>query len=174
MVGMGLYLWQTVRGKIRPHAFTNVVNCVVTLIVFAGMLEEGAGAAAWRMGMMALLTGLVALACLRQKMDYIRRVDMAMLVASLMAIPVWMATGDPGMAIWWVLAVEMFAVVPAIRKAYVLPREDAAVTWALSGISQGLSLVAMQTFSVPVMAYFVIWMGVCAAMVSVLLWRRRV
>lgn len=174
MANMGWYLLRTIRGEIRPHVFTNLVNGLVTLIVFVGMLSLESGPAAWRTGLMGVLCILVAAATARQGIGYVSRSDVVMLVAALAAIPIWKMTESPDYAIAWILFIEASAVVPSFRKAYELPHEDSPLVWSLSGVSQLLALVALENPTWSVVLYFVIWVFMSFGCAGIMVWRRRV
>lgn len=167
------YLWMTVTGRIRPHAFPYLVWTVVTTIVFAGMWAVDSGAAAWRTAMMAAFCAAVGISALRNGLGYIKRVDVVVLVMSLLAIPLWIWTQDPDAAIFWLLVVEILAAVPALRKAYDLPWEDSPLAWGLSALGQAMCLVALPEFRWSVVAYFAVWSLVCWIGTAVMLLRRR-
>lgn len=167
------YLHLIVKGVIKPHAFPLFVWTVVTFIVFAGMVGAEAGPALWRTGVCGVLCLITTLFCLRNGFDYVRRFDVLVLAGALMAVPVWLLTGDADTALLWTLVVEVLGTLPAIRKAYMLPDEDSVLAWNLSAVGQLISVAALTQLRLPLVLYFVVWAVMCFAAALVLVLRRR-
>lgn len=114
-------LWRIWRGDVKPHAFSILIWFVLTIIVFINMQVQGAGDAAWRTGFMAFALLLNLLFSARHGFGYIKKVDWYFLIAGMMTIPVWLASGDPDVALLWLLLVDLAGTFPTVRKAYELP-----------------------------------------------------
>lgn len=170
------YLTLAYLRRIRPHAFTLLVYLIVTCSVAAGMYGEGDRGAAIRMAFPAPLYILMLFLTCRQGVDYIKRIDIAMLVLSVMAMPVWMLTESPRAAIGFLAVVEGFGMVPAFRKAYDLPWEDSALSPAISATAMLLALAAVQdpSESWATALYLLYWVMLCTTLTVIISFRRSV
>jgi hypothetical protein len=59
------YLFDTIKGKIKPHPFTWILWTLLTLIVFFAQFYDGAGPGAWGTGVIGLICIFITVACLR-------------------------------------------------------------------------------------------------------------
>ena len=153
-----------------------LVYFIVTVSMAAGMLGEGASNAAFRMFIPAPLYILIFTFSVRRGVEYIRRIDVAILGLSLLGLPLWWFTNSPRAAIFFLAFVEGVGVVPAFRKAYVLPFEDSFLTPLLSASAMLLAAVAVEnpTASWGTTLYLSYWVVICVALSGLIWWRRNV
>ncbi len=170
------YLTLTYLKRIRPHAFTLLVYFIVTISVSVGMYLEGDVGAALRMGIPAPMYIFMLIMTLRRGVEYIRKIDAAMLCLSLLAMPLWWLTDSPRAAILFLALVEGFGIIPGFRKAYHLPHEDSMASPMISATAMLLALAAVRDpFSSWATAlYLAYWTMLCTAMAILIGWRRRV
>jgi hypothetical protein len=170
------YLYLTYQERIRPHAFTILIYFIVTISVSLGMFGEGASAVALRMFIPAPLYILMLFFSVRRGIEYIRRIDGVMLGLSLLALPLWWLTASPRAAILFLAIVESAGIVPAFRKAYVLPFEDSLVSPLLSAIAMLLAAIAVNdpAASWATTLYLIYWVLICVALAGLIGWRRRI
>jgi hypothetical protein len=171
--GMIYYISYIFHGRFKPHFFSWLVWTAVTAIVFAGLVAEHSGPAAWRTGLMTVMCLVIALLSLRNGFGYIKKIDFYTLLSSLAAIPIWLVNKDPSWAIIWLLAVEGAATLPAIRKAWHLPWEDSLVACSCSTASNILSIFALTSASAAPAIYYAGWSVILMSYFCVIVWRRR-
>lgn len=142
-IGLTLYALRCIwLGVHRPHAFSILVWFLLSSLAFFNMWSQGVGIVAYRTGYMAFILLINFLFCLRQGMGYVRPVDWVLLILALAAVPVWFVTGDPDVALYWMLLIELIATVPTLRKAYVLPYEMSIKITALTALAQFLQMLS--------------------------------
>lgn len=132
------------RGSVKPHLFTWALWFLMSSIIFTAQYVEGAGAGSWMTGMNALVCLVVALLSLRQGVKYITRSDIVLLVAALLAIPLWLTTHTPLWSVIILCVIDVIAFMPTIRKSWFAPRTESILTYIGGVISCSLALVALE------------------------------
>lgn len=168
------YLTLTYLRRIRPHAFTLLVYFIVTCSVAAGMYGEGDKAAAIRMALPAPLYIFMLVLTYRQGIEYVKRIDIVMLVLSLCAMPLWWYTDSPRAAIGFLALVEGLGMVPGFRKAYNLPFEESSLSPLISAMAMALALAAVKDpyESWATALYLAYWVVLCGLLSALVAWRR--
>ncbi len=164
--------WQIYRRIIQPHAFTVLVWSVVTSIVFFSMLAEGAGAAAWRTALIAVMTFLNFVLSLRNGFGYINKFDVAMLVAALSGIPLWIVMDDPEISLFWLTAVGFCGTVPTIRKAWNFPHHFSAWVYFFTCVAIFMQMASLTVMTPGIVTYLSVT-GATFLLISALLVYRR-
>lgn len=167
------YLRDIFRGKTRPHIFTWGVWGVLTSIVLAAQITEGAGAGAWVTGLFAACTFVIFALSLKYGEKTITRGDWAMLAAALLAIPLWLLTDDPLWSVVLVCLIDTLAFMPTFGKSWRKPHEETLQTYALGATSFFLSLFALETLSLSTILYPATLVSINVAFVAMVLWQRR-
>lgn len=164
------------RGEIKPHAFSVFIWALLTGIAFINMLLQGIDETAYRSGLMSVLLLINFFFCLRQGFGYITRSDWYFLSAALFTIPLWLATNNPDLALYWLLIIEILGTIPTLRKAWVLPYELSATVYFFVAFAQVLQLSSLMTsghhYSFALFLYMVMFPAMWMGAVFVLLYRR--
>lgn len=99
-------------------------------------------------------------------------VDWAVLILTLAAIGVWQLMDNPSGSIVLITFIDVFAYVPTIRKAFYKPFEENAVLFVLDTVKWGLSLFALEAFTISTWLYPVAMALISSTVVIVLLIQR--
>lgn len=153
LVNAAYSLWLVASGQTRPHAFSLLVWLIIAAITCFNLMEQGAGAAAWRTVLTALACGINFLICLRHGFGYINRFDITVFVGALLGIPVWLVS-SPEVSLYWLLLVQLFGGMPTMRKAYGRPYDLSVVVYTMAGAGFVLQLLALETYAFGMMLYF--------------------
>ncbi len=167
------YLWSMWRGHTRPQAFSWILWGLLTGIGFAAQLAGGAGPGAWNTGCSTLFCLSVALISIFQSGLRASRTDWIMFMIGLLALPLWYFTSDPIWALVLVMSIDGIAFWLTLKKAWMLPKEELAFSYAVYGVSILFALFAMQHYNVITVVYpvFIFFGNITIA--SVVLMRRR-
>ena len=168
------YCWMALRGRIKPHAFTWIVWAPVMGINAAARTTAHAGPGAWASwtGFGAVIA--VAIIASFKGERQITRGDIIALVAALSAIPLWMLTEDPLLAVILVTFIDAVAYYPTIRKSWLRPREEAVFNFAASNAVHVLSVLATVSYSWTTLLYPLVVFTCNTVLIGIILWRRRV
>lgn len=164
------------KGTHKPHAFSVMIWVVITVIAFINMLEQDVGIAAYRTGLLAILLTINFCVCCRHGFGYVTRSDWIFLGAAFAAIPLWVTTGNPDIALLWLLAVETAGNVPTFRKAYVLPHEVSPTIFFFVALGQSLQgasvLLDPHEFSWAILLYVLLFPLQFLSLSALVCWRR--
>lgn len=132
------------KGRTKPHAFSWIIWSLVTGITAAAQIVSHGGAGAWVTIIEALATAGVGILALCGKGETnITRGDKIGFCASLSAIPLWIATGDPLWSVILVTAISVSGFWPTFRKSWPQPWGEVAQTYLLAAPAYGLSIAAL-------------------------------
>lgn len=153
LVSYSFYFKGIFFGNTKPQPFSWFIWSVLSAVAFAAQLTANAGPGAW-------ITGFTAVACLiisiiaSFKMDWrFRALDWLSLFAALAALLLWHYTNSSDLAVVLVSLAYALGFVPTFFKGYNKPGEETAVTFALNSIKFGISLIALNSFSVTTWFY---------------------
>jgi hypothetical protein len=170
--GTGPYLVGTLRGQIRPHAFTWLIWSVTTLIAFVGQLVGGGGIGAAAAGASACIgVAISGYAFWRGNRSY-TRLDWLCLAGASVALVAWVFTGGPLTALILIALVDATGAVPTIRKAFVKPHEEGISPFILANVKWLLAICALDHLNALTLLFPVTTTAVNSAIISVVLARR--
>lgn len=135
------------RGGTRPHVFSWLIWGTISSIGFAAQAAEGAGPGSWARGFgSATCFVLVAISFFKGEKD-IKRGDWATLAVALSAIPLWVLTRTPFWSVLIVCFIDTIGYLPTVRKSWLKPREEMAVSYLFSCLGAGFSLLAIEQYT---------------------------
>lgn len=147
------YILSTLKGRTKPHVFSWLVWGLATAITFIAQLTDQAGAGAWTTGFSAGCLLLIAGLAFFYGEKNITRSDWISFLATLFAIPLWMLTKDPTLSIIMITLIDSVAYYPTYRKSWGNPWEEMSFKYILTALKHGLSLMAMNNYSLVTILY---------------------
>lgn len=158
----------------KPHVFSWLVWGLLGAIAYFAQLSDGAGPGAWVNGVTALICFIIAGIAFSHGEKNITRYDWVTFIGALSAIPVWYFTQNALYAIILVTLIDALGFYPTFRKSWMKPGEENALTYGLSAAKYGLSIFAIENFTMTTVLYSASLVVMNAAFVGMLLWRRSV
>ena len=181
VIGNVSYLRDAFTGKVSPHPYTWFVWTIVSLVTFFGQLQKGAGIGALPTGVAEGFTVLVFLASLwRYAADRrgrkggtgetgkIRRIDTYFLVAALLGLIPWALTKDPTVSVAVVVAIDVIAFVPTLRKAWARPDTERPLLFQMNVARHALALFSLEAYNVATTLHSVAMICTNSAMAALL------
>lgn len=168
------YLIGVFKKTLKPHAFSWIIWTLMTSIIFAAQLADGAGPGAWAAGVTAVTLFIIALGSLRNKGYKITLSDKISFLGALLAIPVWIITANPLWAAIIVTVIEALGFFPTYRKAFYHPEHESILAFLLTILKYSLALIALENYSVTTMLFPIALIILSATLVVEIWWRRRV
>jgi len=172
-VGYIPYIRDTIKGKTTPHVYTWFIWGFVTAIAFALQVAGGAGVGAWVTLAVVIVSIGIFLFGLRNGKKDITRSDTAFLILSLVALALWLFAKQPVLSVILVSSIDMLGFVPTIRKSWNKPFSETLFTYELSAFRHGLSLFALQQYSIITWLYPATWTIANLLFSIILIVRRR-
>ena len=147
------YIRDIFRLKTEPHMYSWLVWTVLQFVGVAAQLKGGAGYGAWALTVGAFFCGAIFLLSFKYGTKNISKFDIFCLVAALCAIGIYVFIENPMWASIVVALVDFVGFLPTFRKGFEEPFTETASTFVLSGVSNVLSVVALQHYSVTTVFY---------------------
>lgn len=142
------YIFDILRGKIRPHVFSWIVWGSTTFVVFLAQLRANGGIGAWPIGVSGILTILIAILAFAKRADIsITKTDWLFFLTALSALPFWYLTANPLYAVVILTTVDILGFGPTLRKAYDTPNSESVGFFALFAIRNSLVILALEHYS---------------------------
>jgi hypothetical protein len=168
-----VYTRAILRKEIRPHVFTWVIWCLTQVIGASAQWTKGAGAGTWPMFFGSLICLLTAgLSLFYHGERNITRSDWAAFIATLVAIPIWLATDNPLSASLLVSAIDAVGMYPTFRKSWRKPYEENIFLFATATLNFALVVCAVESYSLTTTIYPASMILTHGALTAMLIWRR--
>ena len=166
------YVVGVIKRTLHPHAFSWIIFTIITATISAAQFSAGAGAGAWATGATAITTAVIAGFALRNGGYRITRFDTVSLVAALIAIPVWILTDNPLLAVIILTSIEVLGFLPTYRKAWLHPGDESQLAFILTIIKYVLALGAMEVYSLTTTLFPVALIVLSTLLIVEIQWRR--
>ncbi|BCJ89638.1 hypothetical protein IZ6_03730 [Terrihabitans soli] len=173
-VAFGFYIWQILRGEVRPHAISWLTWGVATIAVFAAQIVAGGGPGAWHTGFSGTATILVfGLTVWKCGFDRANAVDWTFFAAALLGLALWRLTDEPFTAVAIMSTIDVLGNGPTVRKVMIDPFGESPTFFGSIGLRTTLAIAALETYSATTVL-FPASVGIASVMVAILiLFRRR-
>ena len=148
IVGNVPYVWDVLRGKVKPHPYTWFVGSIVSCIIFFGQLAKGAGIGALPTASSEIFTLIIFVLSLRFGFKKITKTDTLFLVVALLAIAPWIITKDPTLSVIIAVAIDLIAFVPTVRKTWRYPKTEAPLLYGMNVSRHILALFSLQAYNI--------------------------
>ncbi len=156
------YVWETIKGRVKPNKVTWILWAVSPLIAFAAEVNQ-------RVGIQSLLTFLIGfgpilifIASFVNKRAYwkITRNDLICGALSLVGLALWYITRVGNLAIFFSITADVFASLPTVYKAYRYPETENFPAFLVGAISGLITLLTIkdwnfQTYAYPLIIFLV-------------------
>ena len=173
IVGYIPYLRDTIKGKTTPHIYTWFIWGTVTAIAYALQVAGGAGVGSWVTLAVAIIAFVIFAFGLRNGKKDITRSDTVFFALSLLAIFLWLVAKQPILSVILVSTIDMLGFIPTIRKSWHKPYSETLFTYELNAFRHGLSLFALQQYSIVTWLYPASWALANALYSLMLIYRRK-
>jgi hypothetical protein len=168
------YLIGVVRETLHPHAFSWIIFTIITATISVAQLMEGAGAGAWATGATSITTFLIACFALKNGGYRITTSDKLSFVGALIAIPAWIITANPLVAVIILTLIETLGFFPTYRKAWSKPYDESVLAFSLTIVKYGLALGAMQSYTLTTVLFPIALIILSSILIVEVLYRKRI
>ncbi len=120
------YIWNTVKGKVKPNKVTWFIWSLAPLIAFAAQINQGIGMEALLTFMIGFVPVIVFVASFINKKSYwkIERLDLICGSLSVTGLILWQITKVGNIAIFFSLVADFLALLPTLVKSYRQPETE--------------------------------------------------
>ncbi|HBQ51260.1 hypothetical protein A3B42_01445 [Candidatus Daviesbacteria bacterium RIFCSPLOWO2_01_FULL_38_10] len=172
-IGYIPYLRDTLQGKTTPHVYTWFIWGFVTAIAFGLQVEGGAGVGSWVTIVVAIICFTIFLLGMRSGKKDIALSDTIFFVLSFVALFLWLIAKQPVLSVILTSTIDLLGFAPTVRKSWNKPHSETLFTYELSTLRHGLSILALQQYSIVTWLYPVSWTFANALFSLILIIRRK-
>lgn len=173
IVGNLPYLWDILRGRVKPHPYTWLVWSIVSGTVFFGMLAKGAGIGALPTAASEIFTVIIFLFSLKYGFKGINRTDTIFLIIALSGLIPWFLTKDPTLSVITAVGIDLVAFVPTLRKTWSHPSTETPILYGSNVLRHALALLSLQTYNIATTAHAIAMITMNTATVALILRRTK-
>ncbi len=167
------YLWDILKGRVKPHPYTWLVWSIVSGTVFFGMLAKGAGIGALPTAASELFTLIIFLFSLKYGFKGITRTDTTFLFIALAGLVPWALTQDPTASVVIAVGIDLVAFAPTLRKAWMYPSTETPILYGSNVLRHVLALLSLQAYNVATVLHSIAMIIANTAMTAIILLRKR-
>ena len=148
-----LYIVTTVQRKTKPNRATWWIFTIVALIVLASYYSAGARDTIWIPVSYALGALIIALLSLRYGEGGWTTLDRICIFGAGVSIILWWLFTAPLLALFTNILVNLFGLLPTIRKSYLRPRGENLFAWELDFFASVINLFAVERWAFAIAVY---------------------
>lgn len=167
------YFRDIFKGKTKPHLYSWILWGVLSLLVAGLQAVGGAGAAIWPTVVVGFLCLAVAALSVKGSSKYITATDTAMAILSLLAIVFWLVIDQPVISLFLVIAGDILAFIPTVRKSWHDPYSETLSMYAITTLRYILVVLAIQEYTLLSALWPAFWVVGNAVFVVILALRRK-
>ena len=147
--GAFAYLWDTIRGKIKPNRVSFLIWSIAPMIAFAAQIKQGVGLESlmtFSTGFLPLLT-LIASFTNKKAEWKLTKFDLVCGFLSVVGLILWLITKVGNVAIIFSIVADGLAALPTLVKAYKHPETEIAWPWLATCFGVSLTLLTLNEWT---------------------------
>jgi hypothetical protein len=147
--GAFAYLWDTIKGKVKPNRVSFLLWSIAPMIAFAAQIKQGVGLESlmtFSTGFLPLLT-FVASFTNKNAEWKLTRFDVACGILSVLGLILWLITKVGNVAIFFSIVADGLAALPTLVKAYKHPETEIAWPWLATCFGVALTLLTLKEWT---------------------------
>jgi hypothetical protein len=147
--GAVAYLWDTIKGKIKPNRVSFLLWAIAPMIAFVAQIQQGVGLEALMTFSTGFLPLLIFVASFTNKNAEwkLTKFDVLCGFLSGVGLILWLITKIGNVAIFFSIVADGLAALPTVIKAYKYPETELAWPWLASCFGVMLTLLTIQQWT---------------------------
>jgi hypothetical protein len=147
------YLISILKGKTKPNRVTWWIWSLLGVLLFYSYRASGATDTLW-VPLSYMITPLItALLSIKYGVGGWTKFDLMCLFAAATSTLVWFVSGSPSTAVLLYLCIDLFGILPTIRKTFFYPEQEDKLAWLLMVIANALNIAAAGKFEFSIIVY---------------------
>lgn len=147
------YLIDVAKGRVKPHPYTWFIWTIVSFVVFFGQLAKGAGLGAIPTAVSEGFTIIIFFFSLKYGFKNPPKVDKYFLALALLGLIPWLITKDPTISVITVVAIDLVAFVPTLRKTFFYPTSETPLLYGSNVLRHSLILSTLGAYNIATMLH---------------------
>jgi hypothetical protein len=137
------YIIDTLKRKTQPERVTWLIFSIISLVAFISQLALGASWSLFLSGFDTAASILVFILSLKLGVGGFTRLDISALVIAGIGVVIAIAADQPLISLSGVILADIAGVVITVRKAYLDPSSETAISWLLVGTASLFGIFAV-------------------------------
>jgi hypothetical protein len=153
MVGAVPYIWQIVRGRVRPERSTWFVWSLILALALWSYRSSGASDSMWFLVGDFVVTVVIFFLSLWRGAGGWTRLDVGCMAIAGVSLLLWQLSSVPLFSLWGVLIADATAMVPTLIKSLHDPQSESATTYAFSSVAALCGFLAVAEWNMVLLFY---------------------
>ena len=143
------YSYHVIKGNAKPNRVTWILWGLIPIVAFFAQLDEGVGHEAIMTFMAGFGPIIVLISTFFNKNSYwqVSKLDIICGILSVIAVILWLSTGDGNVAIALSILADLLAAIPTIHKSFVHPESEHHSAFRNSALSAGITLATIDDWN---------------------------
>jgi hypothetical protein len=142
------YLYDMVKGRVRPHPYSWLIWSIVSGTVLVGQITKGAGWGIIPFSASEMFTFIIFIFSLRYGFKKIPKRDTYFLVAAPLGLIPWIITHDPTWSVVIMVTIDVIAFIPTIKKAKLAPQSETPTLYTTNVLRHILTLFTLSSYNI--------------------------
>lgn len=155
--------------KTKPERASWFIWTVLGFIAFFSQLAKGATDSLWLNAGQTLATLIIVLLSIKYGVGGFTKRDIRALIAAGIGLIIWYFTKEAAWALIIMIMIDSIGTLLTAIKTYEDPKSETMSTWAISGTSGIFGLLAVGTFSNPILLLYPIYIIVANYLIIVMM-----
>jgi uncharacterized membrane protein YeaQ/YmgE (transglycosylase-associated protein family) len=173
IVGYVPYLKDTISGKTKPHVFSWVIGCLITVVAFGLQVAEKAGPGMFVTLSAGIIGGVITIFAFRNKEKDITSSDWVCLCLASISFVLWVFADQPVLSMLFIIITEVLSFIPTIRKSWYKPYSETLSSYVTNFFRFIVALLALEKFTFVAIGYPATWLLLNGGFSLYLLYRRK-
>jgi hypothetical protein len=153
LLAASIYIWQTLRGEVRPHPLSWFLFGVLSGIGCWVQRDQGAKAGSWVLYVMTIICFLLAIISVIKGERSFSKTEWLFLFAGCLVLIFYSATKEPNAAAALTTILDALGFGPTFYRGWSYPRKDSVTSFSINGVKFIPSLLAMDPFNFSTCVY---------------------
>jgi hypothetical protein len=173
IAGAAIYVYQTLRGEVRPHPLSWLVFGVLSGVGYWVQRDEGAAQGSWALLAMTVICFLFVAASVARGERSFSRQEWAFVAASAATFILYLFTREPNLVAALITLIDALGYGPTFVRGWSQPQKDSVASFALNAVKFVPSLMAMDPITFATSFYPAALLVLNTAVSAMLVMRRR-
>lgn len=172
-IGGAIYLYLTLKGKVKPNKVTWFLWGAIPMIAFIAQIKEGVGIQSLLTFMVGFIPFLIFLASFINRKAFwkITKFDIICGLFSVLGVTFWLITGVGVIAIFFSIIADAIAGFPTIVKSFKEPETESYIAFLLTSIGTTITLLTIDDWNFATYS-FPIYLLIINALLAFLIWSK--
>lgn len=151
------YIRDILRGKTHPHLYSWGLWGILTFLVVALQIKDGAGPAVFVTIAAGLMCVSVVFLSIKNGKKFITLSDTIVAILALLAIAFWLIVDQPVISIILAVTADYLAFIPTVRKSWSRPHTETLSLYLTNTIRFTVALLAVKNYTILTSLWLIAW-----------------